>query len=102
MMAAVGDFGTFPKTLAEFQACGFIAQNQVEIVEGIIDAGNASAHRAYRPSRGELATLLDIAENLIESVFIHPKRLKEVSKNVPKRKKKKSSNSHGAGKPKTV
>jgi hypothetical protein len=89
MTAKVGDRGTFGKTLGEFEQRGFIAPKHAEFLDKTIDAGNASAHRAFTPTPKDLQLLMDIAENLIESVFIYPDRMKEFSKRVPQRKKRK-------------
>ena len=89
MTAKVGDQGTFAATLKKFVQKGFIAQTLAEFLEKTIDAGSASAHRAFTPTPEDLNLLLDTAENLIESVFIYPDRMKNLSKRVPRRRKKK-------------
>ncbi len=89
MIAKVKDQGNFPRNLDAFEKQGFIARKQVDVVKRTIDAGNASAHRAFTPSQADVKVLLDIAENLIENVFIHPVRMKAASRRVPKRKRKK-------------
>jgi len=85
MVSKVRDHGNFPNNLEAFEKEGFISRNQVEVLKRTIDAGNASAHRAFTPSENELKVLLDIAENLIETVFIHPAQMKAASRRVPKR-----------------
>ncbi len=89
MTTKVGDKGTFGASLKEFEQKGFIALNHVEFLKNTLDAGSASAHRAFTPSRDDLNLLLDIAENLIEGVFIYPERMKDFSKRVPRRRRKK-------------
>lgn len=88
MTAKVKDQGSFLQTLRQFEKAGFIAQRQVDVLKDTIDAGSASAHRAFTPRRSDLRILLDIAENLIENVFIHPVQMKETSRRVPKRRRK--------------
>lgn len=88
MTTKVGDRGSFRKTLTEFQERGYIATKETKFLERTIDAGSASAHRAYRPSRGDLSILVDIAENLIERVFIYPEKLDAVARKIPRRRKR--------------
>ena len=53
----------------------------------ILDAGNAAMHRAYTPAIKDVITLLDITENIVESVFLHEAKIEELKKRVPQRGK---------------
>jgi hypothetical protein len=46
-------------------------------------------HRGYTPNPDDLRTLLDIAENLIAAIYIHPERAKKLGKRIPSRKPRK-------------
>jgi hypothetical protein len=87
----VGDVGDFPVKLSAVEKGGFISPKNREFLKVTIDAGSASAHRGFKPSQKELNLLLDIAENLIASIYILPDEVKALSKKVPKRPKKKDS-----------
>jgi hypothetical protein len=89
MTKKIGDVGDFPVKLREFKNKGFIAEQQVQFLNNTIDAGSASTHRAYRPSDTDLNILLDVAENLITTVFILPERSAKAAKSVPPRPNRK-------------
>ena len=93
MIDKVGDQKTFKDNIAAFQAKGFILPPQREFLETAIEAGNATIHRAFKPSRQDLIALVDIAENVVKSVYINGHRakkradeLKALKKRIPPRK----------------
>ena len=88
MIAKVGDRGRFDFTLSAFEEAGFIAPKQRDFIMNTIDAGSASAHRGHRPQTEDLTLLLNIAESMIENVFIFPKRSEEAKQLIPPRKAK--------------
>lgn len=55
-------------------------------LEIAIDAGNASAHRNYKPSLESLKKVLDIVENLLELELLNDRR-SSLEEEIPKRKK---------------
>jgi len=83
---SVGGQGSFGKNLAEFAEKGFISQRQREILEVVLEAGHATMHRAYQPSNADLGTCVDIAENVLQTVCVHPEKAAELKERVPKRK----------------
>ena len=46
----------------------------------------ATIHRSYSPSTEDLHTCMDIAESVVESVYIHPQKANALKKKIPKRK----------------
>jgi len=88
MVDKVGDQGSFKKNLDEFETKGFISKSQRAVLEPVLDAGHAAIHRAFNPSKEDLVSLIDITENVIESIYVNAKRAKEIQKKVPKRKKR--------------
>ena len=42
-------------------------------------------HRNYKPSEEDIKTLLDIAEGLIASIYVHPLRAEKMAKKIPPR-----------------
>jgi hypothetical protein len=91
MIAKVGDRGRFDFTLLAFQEAGFIAPKQKDFIMNTIDAGSASAHRGHRPQTEDLTLLLNIAESLIQTVFIFPKQSEVASKLIPPRPPRKET-----------
>ncbi|MBO1064508.1 MULTISPECIES: DUF4145 domain-containing protein [Nostocales] len=88
MIKKVGDNKTFTKNLDEFANQGYISNEQKKIITAVIEAGNATIHRSYSPSLKELENCMDIAENLIETIFIHSNQAKTFSEKIPPRPSK--------------
>jgi len=87
MIDSVGDKGSFGKNLAAFAEQEYISDKQRVILDALLEAGHAAMHRAYRPSDEDLATCLDIAENVLQTVYVHPDKAAELKRGVLKRKK---------------
>lgn len=51
MVEKIGDIGTFAKKVERFTQKGYVTSEMSETLSHVLDAGNASAHRAYFPSR---------------------------------------------------
>lgn len=83
----VGDVGGFGAKLNAMVERGIISETDREILEAATDAGNASAHRAYTPSRGTLYTILDAAENFLHRQFILVRAVTEVRMTTPRRRR---------------
>ncbi|MEM7619145.1 MAG: DUF4145 domain-containing protein [Pseudomonadota bacterium] len=81
----VGDKGCFKKGLEALKHNGKISVDELQILEPIIEAGNAAAHRGWRPSDEELSIILDTAEGLIHRLLILPEETKRLEENIPKR-----------------
>ena len=86
MTERIGDVGTFSAKLNKLQNEGYISRVQRELLERTIDAGNAAAHRGYKPDKVDLESILGIVENLIETIYVHTNQAKAFSKKIPKRK----------------
>ena len=86
MIDSVGDHGRFTDNLKEFTAKGFISEKQRTTLDAVLEAGHATIHRSYQPSDKDLQTCVDIAESVLQSVYVHPKMADLLSKRVPKRK----------------
>jgi hypothetical protein len=74
MIEKIGDQGSFENNLAAFQADGFISSVQQSAMSPVIQAGHASMHRAYNPPLDDVMHCLDVTENLILAIYIHPNR----------------------------
>lgn len=85
MIAKVGDHRSFVKNLQEFEAAGYVSSKQKERLETILEAGHATIHRSFLPSKIDLVALVDIAESVIETTYIHDSQVKELRKRIPPR-----------------
>jgi Domain of unknown function (DUF4145) len=81
---------SFSDKLEELRRSGKISGQQKGILEVLIDAGGAAAHRGWKPSDLELSTLLGILEDFIDNNFIKPLNVDRLKKNIPLRRGKSS------------
>lgn len=70
----VGDKGSFAEKLNRMLAENLITETQLGIIDAAFDAGSAAAHRGYAPAEADMYLLLDVAESLLEKVYIAPAR----------------------------
>jgi hypothetical protein len=70
MIDKIGDQGTFSKNLDAFESAGFISVSQRKVLEPVLEAGHATIHRNFKLKKNEVARLMDIAESIIESIYI--------------------------------
>jgi hypothetical protein len=85
MVEKVGDNGTFGKNIDKFEASGFISRIQRTVLEPVLEAGHATMHRDYAPTSSALSSIIDITENIIESIYINEKRAESFRGKVPPR-----------------
>lgn len=86
MIDKVGDQGRFKDNVDALQEKGYLSTRQAFDLNSILDAGHATIHRGWEPTNDDIATLLDITESIIESVYLHENRVRALDKNVPKRR----------------
>lgn len=72
--AGTGKFEPFDQKLGKLKAAGLISDTQVSIVSAAFDAGSAAAHRGYSPSLEDVYLLLDVAESLLDQLYVEPAR----------------------------
>ena len=82
----IGDVGTFKQKLDKLVSSSIITSSKAEVIEAAIDAGNAAAHRGYKPDSETLLKVLDIVENLLQSEIVD-RNAKHIRGNTPSRKK---------------
>ncbi|GGC04198.1 hypothetical protein GCM10011363_21110 [Marivita lacus] len=80
----------FNEKLSKLQDEGFIGETEKDILSSLIDAGNAAAHRGWKPSNDDLHLMLDIFEPFLERNLLTRHAFKSLHGKVPKRSKKKS------------
>jgi hypothetical protein len=91
MIDKIGDKGNFIANLNEFQKQGYVAPKQREILDVVLEVGHAAMHRSYNPSEDDLKSAIDIAENLIQTIYVHKKKAHKMKSTIPKRKRAKST-----------
>ena len=87
MIEKVGDQGSFGNNLNAFETQGFISKSQRTVLEPVLEAGHATIHRSFKPNQNDLVALIDITENIIESIYINQLRASEITKTVPRLRK---------------
>jgi hypothetical protein len=87
MVLRVGDRGGFAQKLNYMVDQGYISENERDILEAITDAGNASAHRAYTPSKETLNDILDVTESFLHRQFVAPGAVDAIKSATPPRRR---------------
>lgn len=90
MSKSVGDRGSFPAKLDAFQAKGVITAQSRKVLETALEAGNAAAHRGFAPKTSDIHAVMDIVENLLQSVYVFDQVAKNLRKVTPHRKRKRA------------
>ena len=85
MVSKIGDPGTFKQKLSKLVSDGIITTSKAAVLETTIDAGNASAHRGYKPDKDMLFQILDIVENLLQSELVD-RAVENIRQKIPPRK----------------
>lgn len=85
MIERIGDQGNFAKNLVVFLNAGYLSVRQDGNLRSILEAGHATIHRGWNPTESDISTLLDIAESIVETVYLHDHRVRDLDKKVPKR-----------------
>jgi len=87
MIDKIGDHKSFEKNLQKFHDDGYISQVQKDSLAILIETGHAVTHRSYMPSRDDLASLLDIAESIIETIYVNQPNISSIKDRIPPRRK---------------
>jgi hypothetical protein len=76
MVENITDQGSFVVNLNAFESGGFISRIQREAIEPVLAAGHASMHRGFKASEPQVQALLDVTENILESIYITKGKVK--------------------------
>jgi Domain of unknown function (DUF4145) len=79
---------SFDKKLNALFDLGKISEDEREILQILVDAGSAAAHRGWRPSATNLDTLIDLIENFLYRTFVLTEAARELKGSVPPRPKR--------------
>jgi predicted transport protein len=85
IVLTVGEKANFAKGLSALQDDGKISQHERNILEPVVQAGHAAAHRGWSPTKEQLAMILDTVEGLIYRLLVLPKLAEELEEAVPGR-----------------
>jgi hypothetical protein len=91
MISKTGDKGSFSQHTSEFEKLGYISRIQRERLETILDAGHATIHRAFKPDKKDIITLVDLTEHIVETVYLHEAKVTELKNRVPARPPKEAN-----------
>lgn len=73
----------FGKKLDELVSIGKVSKSERDILEALVDAGSAAAHRAWVPKPTELKTMMEIVEAFLHRAFILEEGLQKLRAAVP-------------------
>jgi hypothetical protein len=74
---------SFKEKLDYLSSYGHIGYDEEDVLSVLVDAGNAAAHRAWRPSIEELSTMVDMLESFIHRSFVIGGGIKKLKASVP-------------------
>ena len=83
IVLTVGDKGNFAKGLEALQNEGVISPHELEILQPVVQAGHAAAHRGWEPSKEQLKFILDTVEGLIHRLLVLPSLAEQLEEAVP-------------------
>jgi hypothetical protein len=82
-LLGVDEHLTFGDKLDALVTLGKISTSEKDTLTILVDAGGAAAHRAWRPERDDLNTMIDVIEALLGREFHLSKRVKALKEAVP-------------------
>ena len=85
MVSKTGDLGAFSKHISEFERLGYVSRIQRERLEAILEVGHATIHRDFAPIVKDVVTLVDIAEHIMETIYLHERKINSLKGRVPPR-----------------
>ena len=83
----VGDRGPFKEGLKALHKQGFVSSQNVKFLTAAFDVGSAAAHRGYAGKAQEVNAVMDIVENLLQSVYALEDLAEQLKKSTPPRQK---------------
>ena len=98
MIMKCADLGTFSKNLDAFHSGGHISIYQKEKLMHLIDIGHAVTHRGFAINNEDIIVLMDILENILESLFANGD-VQGLAQKVPKRTLRKSAQKEDPSEP---
>lgn len=81
----IGDAGTFKTKLQKLVAEQYISATAKELLEVVLDYGNATIHRGYKPTIESVHGVFDIIENILHTEALK-RQTADLKNNAPKKK----------------
>ena len=78
----------FEEKLDKLSADGRISPDEENILQVLVDAGSAAAHRGWRPTATELSTMVDVVEYFLHRSFVLGDGIEKLKASVPARPKR--------------
>lgn len=66
----VGDKGSFGTKLTAMVTEGLVSKGSRDVIHAALEAGSAAAHRGHSPESDDLSVIMDIVENLLQTVYV--------------------------------
>jgi hypothetical protein len=82
-----GDRGSFKANVDAFEKAGHLSQTQRKLLDTVLDAGHATMHRGFEPSKHDLGTVVDMVESLVELLYVQKAKVEKLKKQIPPRTK---------------
>ena len=79
---------TFGEKLDQLGADGKIGIDEGNILAVLVDAGNAAAHRGWKPSANELSMMVDVLESFLHRSFVVGDGIEKLKASVPPKPKR--------------
>ena len=76
---------TFNQKLNALVDCGRISEGERDLLEVMIDAGSAAAHRGWKPKPDELETQVTLLENFLHRTFVLGEAARNLKGAIPSR-----------------
>ena len=78
----------FEEKLDKLSYDGKISFDEGKILQVLVDAGSAAAHRGWRPKADELSTMVDVVESFLHRSFVLGDGIEKLKASVPTRPKR--------------
>ena len=78
----------FGEKLDRLDTDGRISLDEKTILQVLVDAGSAAAHRGWRPKADELSTMVDVVESFLHRSFVLGDGIEKLKASVPVRPKR--------------
>jgi hypothetical protein len=79
---------SFQEKLKELHTGGWIGETEKQILEVVIDAGSAAAHRGWSPAPDEASQLITVMEVFLQKAFIVEKKALGLKTSIPAKPKR--------------
>lgn len=78
----------FPQKLAKLQEKNVLSEHEKELLEPLINAGSAAAHRAWKPTSDQLNTIMSVIEGFVHRILVQQEAVDALKKHVTEKTKR--------------